>query len=552
MPKVENSSAAKIKRYQSILWLLLQHGKTIFSRPPELELDILNLHESLSDVDSAKELTKQLEALGPTFIKLGQALSVRSDLLPQAYLDALSKLHDDVAEAPFSEIEKIIETELGTNQKNLFAQFSTKPIAVASLGQVYAAKLQDGREVVVKVQRSGVREEIIDDLDALQIAARFLEDYIETAERLGILQMLEEFRHSLLLELDYEQEAQNLQTINVCMKEYTNIVIPQPVNSYTTSRVLTMEMINGIKVTSLNGFKRLDIDTSNLASDLYKAYLDQILIHGFVHSDPHPGNIFITEDNQLALLDLGMCAHVDPVKRMALLKLLLAMNEGRGEEAADLMLEINTPLADHDKNRALRQIAALVAQTQHPVGVYRKTGRVILELARIAMDNQIRPAPELVILGRTFLYLDLILEKLDPEFNPVELLKNQVFRILKRQSKQRLRSGRILATSLELQDLLAKTPKRLNQLIDQLVQSRFKINIEAFDEDRLLKSFELIANRITAGLVLAALIIGAALLMNIKTSFTIFGYPVLALLLFVCAAFMGLVLVISVLFKKDN
>ncbi len=552
MSKTKNTNTAKIKRYQSILWLLLQHGKTIFSRPPELELDILDVHKNLSDVDSAKELTKQLEELGPTFIKLGQALSVRSDLLPQAYLDALSKLHDDVSEAAFSEIEEIIETELGSNTKNLFSEFSSKPLAVASLGQVYAAKLHDGREVVVKVQRSGVRKKIIEDLDALQIAARFLEDYIEAAERLGILQMLEEFRHALLLELDYEQEAQNLQTINACMKEYTSIVIPQPVSSYTTSRVLTMEMIDGVKVTALNGFKRLGVETTQLAEDLYKAYLDQILIHGFVHSDPHPGNIFITESGQLALLDLGMCAHVDPVKRMALLKLLLAMNEGRGEEAADLMLEINTPLPEHNKERAMRQIAALVAQTQHPVGVYRKTGRVILELARIATDNYIRPAPELVILGRTFLYLDLILEKLDPEFNPVSLMSNQVFRILKRQSKQRFRSGRILATSLEVQDLLAKTPKRLNQIIDQLSQNRFKINVEAFDESRLMSHMELIANRITAGLVLAALIIGAALLMNIKTSLVIFDYPVLALLLFVFAAFMGLVLVISVMFKKDK
>ncbi|NNE39149.1 MAG: AarF/ABC1/UbiB kinase family protein, partial [Gammaproteobacteria bacterium] len=276
------------------------------------------------------------------------------------------------------------------------------------------------------------------------------------------------------------------------------------------------------------------------------------LIHGFVHSDPHPGNVFITEDNKLALLDLGMTAHVDPTNRTMLLKLLLAIVEGRGEEAAQLGLEINTPLDEYNHERVMRQISALVAQTRQPVGVYRKTGRVILELARISTENNIRPAPELVLLGRTFLYLDPILETLSPGFDPIPIFEKYIFLILKRQSRQRIKSGRVLATSLEIQDLLAQLPRRANRIIDHLANNKFEIKVDALDEKRFLQGLEKMSNRITVGLVLSSLIVGAALLMNIETNWMLFGYPVLALVLFLGAAFLGLYLVIGILFNKEE
>lgn len=544
-------SKKQIKRYRSVLWLLLRHGKTLLNKPPELELDVLIDNTELSDSESAEALARELEELGSTFIKLGQALSVRIDLLPQCYLDALSKLQDDVKPVAFEDITSILEQEFGTYYQNLFKELSPTPLACASLGQVHTALLNDGREVVIKIQRPGVREQVIADLDGLLLAAEFLESYIDTAERIGILQMLEEFRRSLLLELDYNQEAQNLESMDVCLSKYESIIIPKAIKDLSSSTVLTMEMINGVKVTSLTGYKRLGKPTDELAKDLYKSYLDQILIHGFVHGDPHPGNIFITEDDKIALLDLGMVAHIDPARRMSLLKLLLAINEGRGEEAAELGLAMNTPLPDYDRERMMRQTAALVAQTRRPVGVYRKTGRVILELARIAMENHVRPAPELVLLGRTFLYLDQIIEELSPGFNPIPVMEKHIFRILKRQARQRLKSGRILATALEMQDLMAELPKRANKIIEQLSQNSFQIRIDAIDQPSLLNSIEKVANRITVGLVLAALIVGAALLMNIESTWTIFGYPLLALVLFLGAAMLGLFLVIGILFNKE-
>ncbi len=546
------SISDQIKRYQSILWLLIRHGKTIFSQAPQLELDDILPDHDASEIESAQALTQQLEELGPTFIKLGQALSVRSDLLPQVYLDELSKLQDDVAEIAIDEVTALIRAEFDSSPLDLFVDFSPSPLAVASLGQVHSATLKDGREVVVKVQRPGIREQIISDLEALTTAATLLEEYLDTAERLGILQMLDEFRRSFLLELDYTQEAQNLRTMAENLSNYDSITLPAPVAHLTTSKILTMTRIHGQKVTELNAQSSQMLNTSALAVVIFKAYLDQILIHGFVHGDPHPGNIFVTTDAKLGVLDLGMCTHVDPAKRTSLLKILIAISEGRGEEAAELSLEINTPLNDYNPEQAIRQIAALVAQTKKPTGVYRKTGRVILELARISTENNIRPAPEFILLGRTFLYLDMILEHLEPGFSPGPVLDKHILKILKRQAKQRFRSGRVLANSLELQDLLANSPRRLNQIIDHLARNDLKLKIEVLDESRLLNNIEKIANRISAGLVLAALIISGAILMDVETKWTLFGYPILAISLFLFAVILGLALVINVVFNREK
>lgn len=541
----------QIKRYQSILMLLVQHGKAIFMRPPQLEMFDILPEQNAEDTDSAKNLKSQIEALGPTFIKLGQAMSVRSDLLPQAYLDELVKLQDEVAGITFEQVESVFESEFGIKPREVFAEFSTEPLAVASLGQVHSARLQNGDDVVVKIQRPGIREQVISDLNALEAAAKLLDEFIDTAQRLGLLQMVDEFRRTFLLELDYMQEAQNLRIMAENLSEYESITLPGPVDGLCSSRVLTMSHVEGKKVTEIMPVSRLELEAHSLATDIYKAYLDQMLVHGFVHGDPHPGNIMITSDGRLAMLDLGMCTHVDPAKRIKLLKILIAISEGRGEEAAELALDINTPLNDYNHRQFLRQTAAIVAQTRKPAGVYRKTGRVILELARISTENNIRPAPEFLLLGRTFLYLDKILEHLEPGFNPVPMLEKHILVILKKQTRQRLRSGRIMANSLELQDLLATSPRRLNQIIELLARNELKLKLETLGEARFLTSMEKIANRIAAGLVLASLIIGAALLMSIETKWTLFGYPILAIILFLIAVIIGFILVINVVFNRN-
>src|SRR5256885_2065622 len=300
-----------LKRYRDIAWLFMKYGRSDLVKHAGLEEA---LDESVASVDApqAEELASDLEKMGPTFIKLAQLLSTRADLLPFPYLDALARLQDNVEPFSFAEVEQIVSSELGVRISKAFAVFEATPIAAASLGQVHRAAMRDGRPVVVKVQRPGVRESIVEDLDALETVAEFLDSHTETGKRYEFKQMLMELRKSIIRELDYRQEAHNLAVLNENLKDFEHIAVPLPIEDYTTTRVLTMKYISGKKITSLSPLARIELDTFALAEHLFRAYLQQILVDGFFHADPHPGNVFLTDNGEIALIDLGMVARITP------------------------------------------------------------------------------------------------------------------------------------------------------------------------------------------------------------------------------------------------
>jgi predicted unusual protein kinase regulating ubiquinone biosynthesis (AarF/ABC1/UbiB family) len=362
--------------------------------------------------------------------------------------------------------------------------------------------------------------------------------------------MVEEFRRTLLRELDYRREAANLVTLGKNLADYPRLVVPQPIDDYTTSRVLTMEYVKGTKITELSPLARIDLDGCALAEDLCKAYLDQILVDGFFHADPHPGNLLITEDGRLALLDLGMVALLDPKMQEHLLKLILTLTEGRGHEAAQITLQMGTRLEGYDEERYRREIAALVAGALN-AGEPVKVGRIVLGIARQAVETGVRPPPELTVLGRALLHLDEVARILDPDLDANATVQRESQSILRRHMLKRFSPTSLSASALEVYELLQQMPLRLNAFFDKLAGNKLEIKVNAFDEARLMSNLQKIANRIATGLVLAALIIGAALMMQVRTTFTIFGYPGIAMLLFLLAAACGFLLVWSIWLNDD-
>ncbi|HEX9942594.1 MAG TPA: AarF/ABC1/UbiB kinase family protein [Thermoanaerobaculia bacterium] len=537
-----------LKRYKDIARLLIQHGRSDIVKAAELP-DTEAAEEAVAG--DPEKLAQDLEALGPTFIKLGQLLSTRTDLLPQPYLDALARLQDRVEPFSFAEVEEIVSTELGVRISKAFSDFDSTPLAAASLGQVHRAKLRNGREVAVKVQRPGIRQVILEDLDAFEQIATMIDKHTEVGRRFAFQDMLEEFRKTLLRELDYRREATNLVTLANNLRNYQRLVIPRPVDDYTTSRVLTMDYIRGTKITDLSPLVRIELDNRGLAEDLCRAYLDQILVDGFFHADPHPGNLFVTDDGRLALLDLGMVARVDPRIQEQLLKLLLAITDGQGQEAAQITLQIGTVVAEHDETRYRRQVADLVGTFQDVAAEQVQVGKVVIGLTRIAAENGVRPAPELTMMGRALLHLDESARSLDPELDPNQIVRRYSDSIMRRHMLKKLSPGNVFTSALELQEFLQQLPGRMNAVLDNLAGNKIEFKVDAFDESRLMDNLQKIANRIALGLVLAALIVGAALMMQVQTSFRIFGYPGLAMLLFLLAAACGFVLVFSVLVNDD-
>jgi predicted unusual protein kinase regulating ubiquinone biosynthesis (AarF/ABC1/UbiB family) len=433
-----------------------------------------------------------------------------------------------------------------------FDEFDTKPLAAASLGQVHWARMRDGREVVVKVQRPNIREQIVEDLEALAEVAQFLDAHTELGKRYEFENMLADLRKSLLRELDFKLESNNLISFAENLNEFDSIVLPQPVEDFTTSRVLTMDYIEGKKIPSLSPLRLLEVDGSHLAHELFHAYLKQILVDGFFHADPHPGNVFLTDDDVIALLDLGMVGRISADFRTRLLRLLLAISEGRGDEAAEVSISMGEPKEKFDRAEFTHRVCDLVAQNSNTSVSRIDAGFVVLEIARISADCWFKLPPEFTMIAKTLLNLDRVVMVLDPTFNPTAVIRSRAAEILQRTLLQSVAPGNLLGNVVELKDFAEKLPSRLNKILDTVGNNELKVDVNAIDEKILLEGFQKIANRITMGLVVAALIVGAAMLMRVETSFRIFGYPGLAMILFMLAAAAGVLLVLSMIFYDEK
>ncbi len=543
----------KLKRYKNIVMLIIRHNSEPIFRKSEFdERDISGENQENSEIrKDAEKLTMELQEMGPTFIKLGQLLSTRPDLLSRPYIESLSRLQDKVPPFSFDEVEKTVTEELGVRLSKAFIEFDEKPIAAASLGQVHRAVLRSGKEVAVKVQRPDIRRIVLEDLSALKDIAETIDKHTEIGRRYLFEDLLEEFRRSILMELDYLKEAQNLIRLNEILANYEDIIIPQPVTDYTSSLVLTMDFIHGIKISQFSPIARLDTDGHKLSSDLLKAYLDQVLIHGFFHADPHPGNVFLTYDKKIALIDLGMTARITPSMSDLLLKLLLVISEGKGDEAAKISIRLGQPLENFNEDQLRKDIGYYVSRYYNASLEDIQVGRVVAELAQISAKNGLRPSAELTMLGKTLLNLDEIGKILEPEFNPNEVIKQHANSVMQKHMLKSLSPGNIFSSLLEMNELIKKLPSRINKMLYLITNNKLRIKIDAIDELRLTRDLQKIANRITLGAIVAAFIISAALMMRVQTDFTIFGYPGIAMILFIFAGICGFAIMVSIL-KYDE
>jgi predicted unusual protein kinase regulating ubiquinone biosynthesis (AarF/ABC1/UbiB family) len=537
-----------LKRYRDIAKLLFKYGRSDLVNTAGLD-EALPPDETREEAAApqAEALAADLEALGPTFIKLGQLLSTRPDLLPQPYIDALARLQDNVEPFPAAEAEQIITEELGVRVSKAFGEFSSEPMAAASLGQVHRATLRSGAPVAVKVQRPGIRERIAQDLDALDEIAGWMDRNTKAGHQYEFARTLADFRRTLVQELDYRREAANLATLRTNLAEFKRILVPVAVDDYTTSRVLTMEYVSGRKITDLSPLTHLEIDGGALAEELFRAYLKQILIDGFFHADPHPGNVFLTDDGRIALLDLGMVGRLSPELQEQLTRLVVAVSEGRGAEVSQITIQMGEKRNGFDQAGFTERTSTVVTHFQEASAQNVEVGRILLEVFRSAAESGLRLPVEMAMLGRALLALDQVGRTLDPGFDPNASIRRNVSGLMQQRMLKSLSPGRMFANALEMNELVQKLPGRLNRLLDGVAESGVNVHVRLREEVWMMEGMQKIANRLTTGLILAALIVGATLMMRVQTHFTIWGYPGIAMLFFLAAALLGLWLVVSIL-----
>ena len=534
---------ARLSRYAAVASLLLKH------RPDAhvlLDNGRLDVRGGGSEKADAERLASDLEKLGPTFIKLGQLLSTRSDLLSPVYLEALSRLQDDVAAVSVADMQKTIEEDLGVRVSKAFASFDPEPLASASLGQVHRATLRDGRAVAVKVQRPGIVDQVADDLKVLDEIAAFVDHHTTVGRRYEFAPMMREFRKALTDELDYEIEASHLRILKKNLERFERIVVPAPVDGYVSTRVLVMDYVPGTKVTVLNPVAMIDADPEALAGELIEGYLQQILIDGFFHADPHPGNVFITDDNRLALIDLGMVGHLSPTLRDMLLKLVLAIGEGHGEEAAHAAIALGDKREDFDERAFTRDVVGIVGHSFGASLESLQLGTIVLAVNRSAGAHGIKSPVELTMLGKALLNLDHIARCLAPSLDVNAAIRTNTSSLMQRRLLKSLSPGTVFSTVLEAKEFAEQLPRRINRVLESLASSQLKLKVELIDEGAVIDGLQKVANRITMGLVLAALIVAAAMMMQIESRFTLLGYPGFPTLLFIVAGGLGLWLVTSI------
>ena len=533
-------------RYVDLVRLLRRYGRS--ELVSGAQLDEFSVDEpdaggdpATGDAATAERFAADLERMGPTFIKLGQLLSTRFDLLPPAYTTALTRLQDTVEPIPFAEVREVVEAELGATIGERFSDFSMDPLASASIGQVHAATLRNGHEVVVKVQRPGVRETVREDMEVLARLATVADNRTDAGRRFGFGQLLGQFRRSLAGELDYRREARNLVTFGELTADYPHLVVPQPVMEYTTSRLLTMDRIEGRKITDIGRFGLTDIDARPIVEELFRAYLRMILDQGVLHADPHPGNLLLMDDGRLALLDLGMTASVPPRLQDEVVKLLLAISDGDGEETATILASMGHPIEGYDAAAFRDDVRHLVSEAV-ATGPDLEVGTVLVDLSRVSGLHGLRPPAEMSMIGKAMLNLDQATSHLDPTFAPAQCIRDNVSEIFA--SGLKTSPGGLLSAAIEAKDFTAQLPRRANRILDAMADGEFRLRVDAIDEQRLHLVLQRVANRLTLGLIIAATLIGAAFMMRVPSTWTILGYPGIAILFFLLAAVAGIVMAV--------
>lgn len=542
-----------LPRYRDLALLFTRYGRRDFRLQLDTDTAIAPPPEEQGHVEEdvakrAEAFAAALKEMGPTYVKFGQILSTRPDIVPQEYVDALESLQDDVEPFSFAEVERIVEGELQVRLSKAFEFFDSTPLAAASLGQVHRATMRDGREVVVKVQRPGIRDTILGDLAMFDDIAHFLDNHSAVAHKMNLSAMVQQARRTILNELNYLNEARNTEIIRRNLVDFPEIYIPAVVFDYSTDKVLTTELIQGKKVSKLSPLAMIEHDYVELAAVLTRAYLKQICVDGIWHSDPHPGNVFIRDD-QLVLLDFGMTSRMSSEFQDDVIRLLVALTNNRGAEVAEICMKVGTTQDGFNRKRFVSDISELVTNYYDLDVSQTNTGRLMMNVIAIANTDEVQVPGELAMLAKTLLHLDAITRKLDPNFNPREVIRDYSESLVTQKIRQKFQPRNFYNALLDLNQLALDLPRRVREVVEKTAAGKMAFVVRLDQVDDLLKGMHKIANRITVGLVIAALIVGSSLMMRVPTRLSLFGYPILAILGFLAASAIGFYLVVSILMQ---
>ncbi|MBN2429474.1 MAG: AarF/ABC1/UbiB kinase family protein [Deltaproteobacteria bacterium] len=551
-----NRNIRFFRRYKSILSVLitygfghvvdqlnlttyLEFGKSIFSKGrPSREIEQLK---------PPQRLRLAMEELGTTFIKLGQVLSTRPDLIPGAFVEEFRKLQDHVPAVAFEKIRAHVQTELKRPISQVFSHLDETPIAAASIAQVYKGKLHSGEEVAVKVRRPNIQQTVETDLEILLGLAQLIEHHFPEWDIYDPVGIVKTFRHTIRREMDFSKEARTIDKFRSNFAEDETYYVPKVFWDVTSETILTMEYIDGIKISAVDVLDKQGYDRKVLADKGAKAFLKQVLDHGIFHGDPHPGNVFALPDNTICMLDYGMVGRLDEALKQRLADLLTAVFK-RDVDRVITVLRFSGELREETNLKDLRR--DLVEFVDDYYGLALKeinAGKLLMDFSGILMRHRISFPSDLILLAKALVTVEGIGRQLDPEFNMIEHLYPFVNKLV----RERLSPGSLSRELSEMVQsygiMLKRIPWDVKELINRLNQNKFRIDLHHQGLEKLISDLDKSSNRISFSLLIAALIIGSSLIMQTEKGPLIFGFPALGVLGYLIAAFLGLWLAIAIL-----
>ncbi len=543
-----------LKRYRQIIRVLIKYG---FGHL----LEYMNLshfvarsrrlfrrtESKIAELTPAERMRLALEELGPTFVKFGQLLSTRPDVIPMSYVMEFAKLQDNVPSFSYDEVRQQIRLELGADIEEYFPFFDPLPIAAASIAQVHRAKLVTGEVVVVKVRRPRVVELVGTDIDVLMSLALLAERHLPGTDIYDPVGLVREFARTIRREMDFSREGHTIEKMAENFSGDTTLYFPKVFWEETSKGILTLEYIDGIKVSEHAIIDKAGLDRKLIAKRGADAFMKMVLVHGFFHGDPHPGNVLILPDNVICLLDYGMVGRVDEQVKSYLIDILLAIIKRDVEEVISLLVH-SGDLPDNLNTRALRRDLSEFIDSYYEVPLQEiEVGRMLLEFIEIITTYHIKFQPDLLLLSKALVTIEGMGRELDPQFDMVENIRPFVERAIKERVSPRQIAKDIGDHVVSYLQLAKNLPKDLKEFINRINRNKFKIDLEHRGLDHFIKELDKSVNRLSSSLIIAALIVGSSIVMQTNKGPLLLGFPIFAFLGYTVAGLIGLWWVIAII-----
>ena len=546
-----------LNRYRQILAVLLKYGfddiveLLKIDQYIEIGLQMISRKRSVrADRHSrARRVRMAIEELGPTYIKLGQILSTRPDLVPLDFIHELARLQDKVVSFSIAEVRRIVHDSTGKFIDDIFVDFDSEPLASASIGQVHRARLHEGDEVAVKIQRPGIHKIVEVDLEIMLHLATLAERHIEELALHRPVKIVEEFARSIEKEMDYTLEATSMERVARAFLSDATVYIPKVYREYTTERVLTTEFIDGVKVSALEQLDGYGYDRKTITRRGADILLTQIFDHGFFHADPHPGNLFVLPDNVICLLDFGMMGTVDRSTREQFVELVDAVVRRDESRTAQVLLKLTIHDDEPDMRAFSKDVAEFLGAHLYKPLKDIKVGKLLHQMLELAAEHRLRMPPELFLMLKAISTVEGVGFQLDPEFDMIVHAEPFIRRVkLSRFSPKRLSSDAVSIMG-QYMDFVQEFPKDLLEITRNIRQKKFTFMLKLRGMEEMLATHDQISNRISFSIIIAALIIGSALIVISKTPPLFYGISLIGIIGFLTAAILGIWLLVAIIKK---